>query len=89
MNLTEDELRILTQVIRTHRGTRRRAADTSSSSRILLLAHSLYSNDTSGDLLLLLQQVNGMVNANALRECVEALYIAPKVGSRHQQLWEH
>ena len=60
-DLIEDELWILTQVIRTRRGTRRREADTSGSSPILLLAHSPYSNDTSGVLLLLLQQVNGMV----------------------------
>ena len=76
-------------MIRTHRGTRQREADTSGSSPILLLAHSLYSSDTSGDLLLLLQQMNGVVNGDSLRGCVEVLYIAPKVGSRHQQLWEH
>ena len=62
-------------MIHTRRGTRRREADTSGSSPILLLAHSLYSNDTSGVLLLLLQQVNGMVNGSMLdRVCGGPLY---------------
>ena len=66
---------MLTQVIRTRRGTRWREADTSGSSPILLLAHSLYSSDTSGVLLLLLQQVNGVVNGECLeRVCGGSLY---------------
>ena len=61
-------------MIRTYRGTRRREADTSGSSPILLLAHSLYSNDTSGVLLLLLQQVNGVVNGVFERVCGGPFY---------------
>ena len=76
-------------MIRTRRSTRRREDDMSGSSPILLLVHSLYSNDTSGDLLLLLQQMNGVVNGVFLRGCVVALYMAPKVSSRLQQIWEH
>ena len=61
-------------MIRTRRGTRRRETDTAGSSPILLLAHSLYSNDTSGVLLLLLQQVNGVVNGVFERVCGRPLY---------------
>ena len=70
-------------MIRTRRSTRRREADTSGSSPILHLVHFLYSNDTSGVLLLLLLLVK---NVNG--ECLERVCGGPFYSSKGRFLGE-